>query len=139
MSYPLKDFLLIYNSLVERAKEELAKARCELDYGIKNIKGKEKELEDYKILRVEEEERLFNKISNKKVRKDAVTDFRCELDRLKERYLDNEKAVEGMLNGSQLRRRKRLLRSLEVYIIAMLCMSLERNAMSIRKHRYLSS
>lgn len=93
-AYPLRDILRVRIIRENKAAENLAKAKLELDKAIKKVKQKQKELEDYRIWRVKEEERMFNEIIKKKLKKDDLDELKFEIGKLRQKELDYEKAVE---------------------------------------------
>jgi len=92
--YPLKDILRIRVIRENKAAENLVKAKLELEKAIKKVKQKQKELENYRIWRVKEEERMFNDIIKKKLKKEDLDELKFEIGKLRQKELDHEKAVE---------------------------------------------
>lgn len=94
MNYPLKDILRIRVLREEKAAENLSRAKLELEKAIKKVKQKQKELENYRVWRVKEEERMFNNIIKKKLKKEDLNELKFEIGKLRQKELDHEKAVE---------------------------------------------
>lgn len=75
------------------AEEELTIAKSKLDEAKRMVIQREKELEEYKGFRKEEENRLYEEVINKKVKKNAYTDLKHEFAKLKQKEVDKETAV----------------------------------------------
>lgn len=92
--YPLRDILRVRSIRENKAAENLARAKLELDKAIKKVKQKQKELEDYREWRLKEEKRMFDAIVKKKLKKEDLDELRFSIGKLRQKELDHEKAVE---------------------------------------------
>ena len=92
-TYELKDVLYIREMRRDMAQENLIRCQYELKEAIETLEKKEKELEEYKEWAKKEEDRLFDEIKNKKVRKDEIDILKSKLAKLKEDELKKAKAV----------------------------------------------
>lgn len=93
MSYPLQDLLKIRQLRERMAQENLIKAQKDLENAFQRVIRKQKALDEFKEWRVDEEDRLYYKIHNKKIKTDGLENFRYEFAQLDEKELVHEKAV----------------------------------------------
>lgn len=93
MGYPLKDLLNIRQLREQMAQENLIKAQRDLEHAFEMLKRRQKDLEEFKEWRVEEEDKIYYKIHNKKIKTDGLENFRYEFAQLDEKELEYEKAI----------------------------------------------
>lgn len=101
--YPLSQLLYILKIKQDNAQLELQKAKDNLKKAEHALEAAKKTLKDYKEWRPKEEERLFQKVMNKKVKNESVTDVKTEIGTLRDKEIslaekvnDAKKHVEEM-------------------------------------------
>lgn len=94
MAYALQDLLRIRQMREQMAKDSLIKAQNYLEETIRQVEQKKKELEDFRVWRVEEEDRLYAEIMNKKIRRMDLDGLKAKLAKLEKKELEHEQAVD---------------------------------------------
>lgn len=94
MAYPLRDLLRIRIIREDAATDNLTKAKNNLENAIRNVEKKKKELEDYKVFRKEETDRLYKEIVNKKIKKIDLDELKAEIAKLERKELEYLEALE---------------------------------------------
>ncbi len=94
MAYVLQDLLKIRMMREQWAKDELIKAQNVLEEAIKKVEKKKKELEDFRIWRKEEEERLYAEIMLKHVKRTDIDGLKINIANLEKKELEHVQAVD---------------------------------------------
>lgn len=94
MAYVLQDLLKIRLMREQRAKDELIKAQNVLEMAIRKVEQKEKELKDYRVWRVKEEDRLYAEVMNKRVKRMDIDGLKLNLAELERKELDHIQAID---------------------------------------------
>ncbi len=95
VKYILEDILRVRNFRKDIAEKNFTQAQRLVVEAEENVKRAEKELEEFKVFIVKESDRLYKKVMNKKVKKEAVDALNAAIRTLKSRLIDHEKAVEN--------------------------------------------
>lgn len=91
--YALADLLRVREFRENAASREVAAARHRLEAAKNLVQQRIRELDEYRVWRVKEEEARFERIRNKKVRMQALDDLKQEILALRSRELLFEKAI----------------------------------------------
>lgn len=93
--YALEDILRVRNFRKDVAEKNLTQAQRLLVEAEDNVKRAQQALEDFKTFIVTETDRLYKKVMNKKVKKEAVDSLNAAIKTLKNKLMDYEKMVEN--------------------------------------------
>lgn len=94
MAYVLQDLLKIRLMREQWAKDELIKAQNALDAAIQKVVQKKKELEDFRIWRKKEEERLYAEIMHKRVKRVDIDGLKINIAELEKKELQHIQAID---------------------------------------------
>lgn len=94
MAYVLQDLLKIRLMREQWAKDELIKAQNVLDAAIKKVEKKKKELNDFRIWRAKEEERLYAEIMHKHVKRGDIDGLKINIANLEKKELEHIQALD---------------------------------------------
>lgn len=95
VKYVLEEILKVRNFRKDIAEKNFTQAQRLVVEAEENVKRAEDALEEFKGFIVKETDRLYKKVMNKKVKKEAVDSLNAAIKTLKNRLLDHEKAVEN--------------------------------------------
>jgi type III secretion protein O len=93
MKYALQDLLRVRDFREENASREVRVKQHQLNEAIKTLEQKKKEVEEYRIWRVEKEVSLYDEIINKIVGMEKLDELKLTIARLREREAELEKEV----------------------------------------------
>lgn len=94
MAYVLAELLKIRLMREQWAKDALIKAQNVLDAAIRKVEEKKKELEDFRVWRVEEEKRLYAEVMRKRVKRNDIDALKLKLADLEKKELDHIQAID---------------------------------------------
>lgn len=99
--YFLQDLVFVREHREDKASKAVSIARRLVAKAEQLVAQRKKELEDYKVWRVEEEARMIQKIMRQKVKLGDITDLRLEITAMREKefdYMDQLRKAEGELD-----------------------------------------
>jgi len=127
-AYVLKDLLRVRHLREQMASDAVVKAKVKVLEAEEDVKQAEKELEDYLKWQKEEEERLFQKVIKKKVKRMNITELRQAIAKIRNKIDDYKKAVEDAKEA--LRKREEELVAARAYHFEMI-----RNVEKLEDHK----
>ena len=102
--YFLQDLVFVREHREDKASKAVNAARRLVLEAEQVVQQRKKELEDYKVWRVQEEARLIEKIMRQKVKLGDITDLRLEIIGMREKefeYIDQLRKAEGELDKAK--------------------------------------
>ncbi|MCA8999425.1 MAG: YscO family type III secretion system apparatus protein [Planctomycetaceae bacterium] len=104
MEYPLRDLLRVRKHREESAATQLLSRKGELEQAIWQFEEKRRELDEYVHWRIQEERRMYGEVLSQLVSKDDLEALRTNIEFLKSREEDFQKAVDqaqGEMDGAR--------------------------------------
>ena len=95
--YELDDLLRVREIRKDRAEKELKKAQQLLREAEQAVVQAKKELEDYKIFVIQESQRLYDQVIQKRINKQEIDNLNFMIKELQSRIFDYEKRVEDAI------------------------------------------
>ena len=89
----LHDLLRIKRIREKSAEEEVRKCKYRVELAVQDLENKKKELEDYKVWRHKEEQRLYDNIMNTSVKQFDLDILKQKVAKLREKDLVLEEAI----------------------------------------------
>jgi type III secretion protein O len=102
--YFLQDMVFVREHREDKASKAVTLARRLVAEAEQRVAERKKELEDYKVWRVQEEERMIQKIMRQKVKLGDITDLRLEITAMREKefdFMDRLRKAEGELDQAR--------------------------------------
>lgn len=106
MKYALEDLLRIRTLRENAASEVVTKARRKLEAALKEVERCQRELDDYRVWRVDEEERLYSKVLKQAVPFKELNEIKATVAWLREKELDYHKKVNDAQTASEQARKE---------------------------------
>lgn len=94
MAYVLGELLKIRLMREQWAKDALIKAQNILEAAIRKVEEKKKELEDFRVWRVDEEKRLYDEVMRKHVKRIDIDALKLKLADLEKKELEHIQAID---------------------------------------------
>ncbi|HCJ11747.1 MAG: hypothetical protein A2Y14_03325 [Verrucomicrobia bacterium GWF2_51_19] len=104
--YPLADLLRVRKLRKDRAEEDVQRAKQKLLEAEQWVKTCKKELEDFKIFRLKEIDRLYSSVMKKDIKREKVDEIAFDIATLDGKVIEYERAIEAAKQAVEVARQE---------------------------------